>query len=154
MAGRKPIPTKYKLLKGTAQKCRMRNEPEPEIRIPRAPKHLNKIAKKEWRQISKELHQLGLISEIDRSALAAYCQAFSRWVEAEELIEKSGLLVKTKSGNIIQNPAVGTANRAMELMHKFLTEFGMTPSSRSKVNVTERKKKNPFQLLDGAKDAG
>ena len=35
----------------------------------------------------------------------------------------------------IQNPLVGIANRAMELMHKFLGEFGLTPSSRTRLQA-------------------
>jgi len=78
---------------------------------------------------------LGLLTNIDRVALAAYCQAYARWVEAEKGIKKSGLIVKTKDGNIIQSPLVGIANTAMKLVHKFLIEFGMTPSSRSRISV-------------------
>jgi P27 family predicted phage terminase small subunit len=44
-----------------------------------------------------------------------------------------GLLVKTKAGNYIQNPVVGAANRAMELMLRAAAELGMTPSARSRI---------------------
>ena len=165
MKGRKRIPTKIKALKGTLQPCRTVNEPEPAVFIPQAPGHLDKIALEEWERITVELHRLGLISEISRAALAAYCMTYSRWVQAEKILQKSeltvktkagvefkmtGLIVKTMSGNIIQNPLVGVANRALEIMHKYLTEFGMTPSSKSRVNVTEKKKENPFEVLNSA----
>ena len=78
----------------------------------------------------------------DDAALAAYCQAFERFVEAERKIRQSGLLIKTTGGNVIQNPLVGVANRAMEIMHKFLTEFGLTPSSRTRVAANPAGKEN------------
>ena len=44
-----------------------------------------------------------------------------------------GLTIKTTNGNAIQNPLVGMANRAMADMVRYATEFGMTPSSRSRI---------------------
>lgn len=76
---------------------------------------------------------LGMMTQIDRSGLAAYCQAYARWVEAEESLAKRGTIVKTKAGNVIQNPYLAVANKAMDNMRKFLIEFGMTPASRSRV---------------------
>jgi P27 family predicted phage terminase small subunit len=53
-------------------------------------------------------------------------------------------MVKTTNGNIIQSPLVGIANKSLQMMHKFLIEFGMTPSARSKVSVPKGPKKNDF----------
>ena len=63
---------------------------------------------------------------VDRAALAAYCQAYGRWAQAERAVKAlaerdgigAGLVVETKGGNMIQNPLVGVANRAMGLMMK------------------------------------
>ena len=44
----------------------------------------------------------------------------------------------TSNGNIIQNPLVGIANKSLELMHKYLTEFGMSPSSRTRVSAKKK----------------
>lgn len=41
----------------------------------------------------------------------------------------------TESGYVMQHPAVGIANSALELMRKFMSEFGMTPASRSKIKL-------------------
>ena len=136
MRGRKPTPTAIKLVTGNPGKRPLNNkEPRPRIRVPRVPSHLDEAAKIEWRRIARELKVLGLVTSIDRAALAAYCQAYSRWSQAEESLAKVGLLIKTSNGNVVQNPLVGIANRSMELMHRFLSEFGMTPSSRSRLSV-------------------
>lgn len=154
MAGRKPIPTKLKLLRGTAQPCRMNpDEAQPNPEIPSAPRHLSREALQEWGRITDELHRLGLLSSIDRAALAAYCQAYGRWVEAEAKIyanpENPLLTAVTANGTTIQHPLVGVANTAATLMHKFLTEFGMTPASRTRVaaNRPQSGEKKGFAAL-------
>lgn len=138
--GRKPKPTKLKILEDYRNKKRINpDEPKPKVKIPSCPKHLTGIARKEWRRIAKELKSLGILSNIDRSALAAYCVVYGRWVQAEKLVAKSeGGLVKTKKGNIVQHPSLAIANKALELMHRYLTEFGMTPSSRTRVSVKSK----------------
>ena len=135
MPGRKPVPTSLKLLHGNPGKRKINSaEPKP-TGVPSCPKHLSKVAKAEWKRISAELITLGLLTSVDRAALAAYCAAYARWAEAEEKLQQFGTVIKTKNGNPVQSPFVGVANRALELMHKFLTEFGMTPASRTRLQV-------------------
>ncbi len=40
-------------------------------------------AKAEWKRLAGEVHRLGIVSQLDRAALA-YCQAYGRWAEAEK----------------------------------------------------------------------
>lgn len=110
------------------------SEPKP-TGIPTCPRHLSKDAKSEWKRISQELLAVGLLTKVDRAALAAYCQAWARWCEAERNVQKYGHVVKSPSGYPIQNPYVGIANTALDQMRKFLIEFGMTPASRSRLSV-------------------
>ncbi len=59
-----------------------------------------------------------------------------------------GLIVMTKSGNLIQNPLVGTANKAMADMVRYAAEFGMTPSARTRVSGLSDIGPNPFAELE------
>ena len=78
-----------------------------------------------------------------RGVVDAYAQAYGRWVEAERAIAKmaekdqltGGLMIKTSNGNAIQNPLVGTANKAASDMMRYAAEFGMTPSARSRISA-------------------
>jgi P27 family predicted phage terminase small subunit len=136
MMGRKKIPSNMHVLKGTDRADRRNeNEPKPEIKIPPAPNHLSKEALIEWGRITPSLYAMGLLSDLDMASLAAYCQSYSRWVEAETELKASGLLIKTSNGNVIQNPLVGIANQAMEHMRKHLANFGMSPADRAKVSA-------------------
>ena len=138
MLGRKPQPTALKLICGNPGKRPLNeHEPQPALAIPECPEHLSPEARREWERITEHLHRLGLLSQIDRAALAAYCQAYGRWVEAEQSITKLGLVVKAPgSGYPIQNPYLPIANKALEHMRHFLTEFGMTPASRSRITAS------------------
>lgn len=142
--GTKPTPTSIKLLTGNPGKRALNKlEPKPRAAVPTAPGHLNGDAKLEWKRVCKELSALGLLSNLDRAALAAYSQAYGRWVKAERALAKmnndaDGLVIQTKSGNMIQNPLVGVANKAMGDMMKYATEFGMTPSARTRINAEQQ----------------
>jgi P27 family predicted phage terminase small subunit len=136
MPGRKPKPTITKQLAGNPGK-RALNKDEPKFGgTAKCPPHLDAEAKKEWKRVSKELEAVGLLTTVDRAALAAYCAAWSRWVAAEENIQKFGTVIKApKSGHPMQNPYLTIANTALDHLRKFASEFGMTPSSRSRIHV-------------------
>ena len=134
--GPAPQPTALRKLHGNPGKRPLpKNEPQPRRAIPPCPRHLSKKAKAEWRRVSRELYDLGLLSNVDRAALAAYCTAWARWVEAEEIVQQKGMVIKTTNGNFIQNPFLSIANRAMDDMRRLMVEFGMTPASRTRVQV-------------------
>jgi P27 family predicted phage terminase small subunit len=139
MAGRRPKPTKLKLLQGTQRSDRVnRQEPDPKSEIPSCPKHIQGESRREWKRITKELGALGLLTKVDRAAIAAYCDAYGRWTEALGKLHEKGLLVKAPSGYPILNPYLSIINSALDQMRKFLTEFGMTPSSRTRINVAQK----------------
>lgn len=138
--GAKRQPTALKVLKGNPGKRPIEDDSvQPDVNIPTAPPHLNDVARREWDRIGEVLYNLQILTEIDRAALAGYCQCYSRWVKAENKIKKEGMVIKTSNGNLIQSPYVGIANKAMQMMHKFLTEFGMTPSARAGLKIGSEK---------------
>ena len=136
MVGRKPKPSALKLLQGNPGKRGVnKKEPRPSG-IPECPSHLDKVAHAEWNRLVPELTRLGLLTSVDRAALAAYCSAYSRWVQAEKMVAKFGTVIESpKSGYPVQNPHVSVANTALDHMRKFLIEFGMTPASRARLQV-------------------
>jgi P27 family predicted phage terminase small subunit len=54
---------------------------------------------------------------------------------AERDLLTHGLMIKTSNGNAIQNPLVGTANKAMLDMVRFAGEFGMSPAARARIEA-------------------
>jgi P27 family predicted phage terminase small subunit len=135
-SGRKPKPTHLKVLEGNPGKRPLnRNEPKPRPAVPTCPRHLSAEAKREWRRVTPLLDTLGLLTEIDRAALAMYCEAWNRWVDAEEALKEYGVMVKSPNGFPMQSPYLAVANKAMEQMRALLAEFGMSPASRTRISV-------------------
>jgi P27 family predicted phage terminase small subunit len=132
--GRPRIPTKIHYLRGTERADRTNlDEPQPEVKIPEPPPIIKGIALEEWNRITKELHDLGLVSELNRCLLAGYCKAYGRWIEAEQHYETEPKIYKTESGYPIVNPWRNIADKALEQMHKFARGFGMDPESMSRI---------------------
>ena len=132
--GRKPTPTAIKELEGNPGKRPLNDaEPKPERKAPPCPKWLEPEAKKEWRRLSKQLEQIGVLTEVDQAAFASYCQAYARWKEAEEFMTQHGTIVKTKSGYWQQVPQVSIAQQNLKIMQSFATEFGLTPACRARI---------------------
>jgi P27 family predicted phage terminase small subunit len=44
-------------------------------------------------------------------------------------------VIRTKQGNLIQNPMVGVANTARREMQRLAAEFGLSPSSRTQIEA-------------------
>ena len=134
MRGRKPKPTALKLIEGNPGKRPINgHEPKPPGSRPTCPSHLSPTAKAEWKRLAGELHRIGLLTQADRTALAAYCQAYGKWVEAEKKLAGTPTLLKMPSGYIQVSPWVTISNKQMELMAKYMVELGLTPSSRSRM---------------------
>lgn len=145
MAGRKPLPTNLKIINGEKRKNRLnQNEPKPDVCIPECPTHLSVAARQEWDRIAPELERLGILSNIDRAALANFCQATARLARAERQLEKEELIVENGKGGSRQNPLVGVVNRLYDITRQYMSEFGMTPSSRSRVKVDSAPKKSKW----------
>ena len=134
MAGRKPTPTALRRAQGNPGKRAYNyDEPIPPDGMPGCPRHLSADAKSEWKRIAESLYRMGVLTIVDRAALAAYCQAWGRWVEVERKLKETPLLLKTSSGHVQQSPYLSIANRQLELMGRFMAELGLTPASRSRV---------------------
>lgn len=134
MSGPRPKPTAWRRSEGNRGKRAWNHaEPMPPDGIPDCPTHLNAVAREEWDRLVGVLHQMGVVTLADRAALAAYCQCYGRWVEAEEKLQSTPMLLKTASGYVQQSPWLSIANKQMELMGRYMAEIGLTPASRSRI---------------------
>lgn len=137
--GRKPKPTALKVLEGNPGKRPLNElEPKPKKQAPSCPSWLEPEAKKEWRRMAKILESIGILTEIDKAAFAGYCQAYARWKEAEEFLTKHGTIFKTPSGYIQQVPQVSIAQTYLKIMKDFSSEFGLTPASRTRIQINTK----------------
>lgn len=139
--GPAPKPTELKRLEGNPGKRALNTrEVQFTAKAPTCPKHLTGEARKEWRRVSKELLAKNLLQVVDRAALAAYCQNWARWVEAEEKMAQPDfhLIGCTDKGYEYVSPWFTVANQSLKQMRAFLAEFGLTPASRTRIQAPEQ----------------
>lgn len=151
VGGKKPLPTILKIRNNTLKsddKPKMELEPKPRPGKFKPPKdvYLDKIAVEEWNRITDELDFMGLLYAADRNQIAAYCMQYSIWSRAvQELAAAKSLTIthqpKNKDGETKRyaHPMITVIRNSSELMVRIATEFGMTPSSRVRVNAGKGK---------------
>ena len=136
--GRPPKPTAVKELEGNPGKRKLnKNEPKPRKNSPACPPWLIPEAKKEWRRLSKQMEKLGTLTEVDMAAFAGYCQSYARWKEAEDVITQHGPIYKSSNG-VQQLPQVNMAQNYLKVMARLAEQFGLTPSSRSRIYTDDK----------------
>jgi P27 family predicted phage terminase small subunit len=148
--GRKPVPQVLQLIRGNPSKRPLRSEPLPALPTHlEPPEFLLDEAKAEWRRVGPELLALGLLTVLDLAMFEAYCQSFARWQLAELELAKAGgqLVVKTPRGSEVMNPLLHVARDAAAAMLRYAVEFGMTPSSRTRLGSVEPPPGGKFEGL-------
>ena len=152
--GRKAMPSAgLQLLGGTAHSHRppRDEEPRPPEKRPHCPRHLDKLARKEWRRAVKILEDIGLITELDMATLAGYCQAYSEWAAATLQVPDKGPVWVDKQGIPHMNPWLRVAREAFDRMMKNAVLIGMSPSSRASLKVPKKKAPGKVEKFMGRK---
>ncbi len=151
--GTKPKPTALKKLAGNSgHRALNLHEPPRVPGIPDCPAWLDDEAKAKWHELTVLLDKAGVLSRVDADALLIYCELYARWVKAEGEVRAQGITIdvpivaRNKAtgeavivGHVIRkNPALLVAEKCESLMRAYITEFGMTPSSRTRVRTEPR----------------
>lgn len=156
-----PKPAALRLLEGNAGKRALDLSAgvNPRVEIPSAPKHLGNEARKEWKRITPILEELGLVSGLDRTVLALYCQAVGRLSELETAF--NGMVNRltdpaepgaaamtyadavyaasynvTPSGYAQQSVIVQLIKSHREQVNRYLMHFGLSPAARGRVQAS------------------
>ena len=144
--GRAPRPTKLKILQGEPNKDRINeNEPDAPKGRPPMPRGLDAIGKKAWVGLCESLEALDILSVVDGPAIEVYAQTYSGYHVARKHVEKYGQVI-TENGYMKRNPACAEMHQHKGELLRLLTEFGLTPASRSRLVVPGAKK--AFDVLD------
>jgi P27 family predicted phage terminase small subunit len=141
-----PIPFELAKLRGNPGKRRLHPGPQPAraAHVPGPPDFLMPAAKTEWLRLADEAHALGLLTLLDTTLFAVYCQSVGRWLQAEELLAKAvaeaaangddgaGLAVAGANGAAVINPLLKIAVAAARDVCRYAAEFGFTPAARAR----------------------
>jgi P27 family predicted phage terminase small subunit len=141
MVGRKPKPTRLKLVAGNPGRRKLNHaEPKPRRGRPSAPAHVSDKARETWRYVAGVLDRMGVLTEADALALEMLCEAYADYLAARAELKAFGsnyYETTTKDGSVMHrlHPAVGALQDADRRIKSWLIEFGQTPSARSRIKV-------------------
>ncbi len=141
MKGRKPTPTALKVSRGTDQPARMnKNEMQPELisKMPPPPKWFSTLAKKIYRQKSKELIAQKIMSQLDIDMFVLYCNEYAVYIETSAEIRAIPYNASLgEASNEVYKRIRQQNQQAWERAKSIAIEFGFTPSSRARVHKPE-----------------
>jgi len=155
MAGRRPKPTKLKLVTGNPGKRKLNEkEPKPAREIPSPPSHLTDWGKTAWGRLTVLLDGMGVLTVADTMALERLCDLYAEILHLRQLIEIEGrtYTTKTQMGDFLikANPAVSMLADADRRFKSYLVEFGLTPAARTKVHVNgDQEEDDPLNQFFG-----
>jgi len=136
-----------KIAQGNPGKRRINGaEPKPPASLPEPPPHLSEVARAEWDRLAESMNAIGLLTQVDRTTMAAYCQCYGRWVEAERKLAETPAILKTPAGYVQPSPWLAISSKQLELMAKFMVEMGLTPSSRSRLAIRVPTRPKPWEF--------
>jgi len=157
--GRKPVPVEVQIAHGDPRKIgkhKLRElqerQPQAPDGLPECPEHLSGLAAEAWANWTADLAAMGLSKHPDAIMLEGACVAYARAVEADEMVRKEGLIV----GGLEDpkaHPAIGISEKSWRQVRSFCTEFGLTPSSRTRLALDKGADQGP-SLADLLNDDG
>ena len=149
-------PTALKMIQGTYRKDRAKNEPQFSAVRKSVPATISTGAKLYWKELAGLLESARVLTDGDRRVLELACEALAQHHAATVALTAYGLTYTTEGDNgpmIKARPEVGIADAAARRAFRILADFGLTPSSRTRVAVPPSTEPNPFDEFDdpGAK---
>ena len=170
MAGQRQ-PTDLVVMKGKKHltKAEIEARKNSEVIAPcdkvRAPTYLTPDQKKQFRKISKELLQIGLVANVDCDSLARLIISQSQYIEVTEQIRNTPLMVEIpvytklvdeKTGeesfeqtdtkeilNEVRDKLMIIQDRCLKQCRQGAADFGLTVSSRCRLIVPKAKESKP-----------
>ncbi len=113
----------------------MKKNPKPAaLANHRAPYWLDAFGREFWKRHASELARLGLLSVLDHDLLAAAAERWSTYRRAAREL-KAGLTQSSESNGRITKPESAIAKLALAECRAILGEFGIGPSSRTRVGA-------------------
>jgi len=152
--GRKPLATEVKKQKGSfiVQPGRENKlEPKPPKGWPEKTELVlsDPLASQKWDETCQLLEKMMVLSKADRDLLELFCMNYSQYIALLRKVQKSGIVgeMLNHRGEVVlkRSPYQAELSRITDRQAKLLAEFGLTPSSRSRiVTVGDKKPESSF----------
>jgi len=156
VAGPKPLSIEDKELRGNPGKRNLHKDEQPKLatlfELPPAPDYLGKYGQKEWNRTGPLLVAAKMLTESDLPAFEAYCMNIDLMIEARKDIQENGMQVMGHRG-WVRNPAIAAFGQASTAIRGFVSEFGLSPSARSRIRIP-KDDQDVLNLLMGDDEEG
>lgn len=148
VAGRPPVPTQLKVLSGNPGRRPIAvNEPKPAAVSLAPPSYLRGEALAEWKRLAPELSKLGLLTVADVSFLTVFCESWAMYRAASAILAEQGPLVKSaRDESYVKNPAAQIMRDAADVMLRYGSRFGLSPSDRVRLATTPAEDTGPADV--------
>lgn len=140
--GRKSKPAATKIAEGNRGKrpindATLTSEGKPDSDAPIAPPWLDGEMARLWEEYAPRLHKYGILSDLDGLAFERVVSLAARIVRYEQEIAVEEETYTADNGLKKANPKVAMLERAESALLRYLSEFGMTPASRSRISMNK-----------------
>lgn len=108
----------------------------PKKYIEKAPVWLSKRAKKEYKRLLDNINDMDMLGDLDANNLACYCNAFDKYLIAEEDVSNRGTIIEGK-----ENPSVRLQIKFAKEMREFGKQCGLSIDSRLKFAAVKLEEK-------------
>jgi P27 family predicted phage terminase small subunit len=114
------------------------------------PEYLGPVAQSRWAVMLPILQGVRVMTRADVEALARYCDTYEWWLATRAKLRADGdtypiLNDKGEVKYIAQRPEVAIAHKLAAQLHALEADFGLTPSSRTKLATQVEVKKDELE---------
>jgi P27 family predicted phage terminase small subunit len=140
--GPRPLPTVIKQARGTARADRVRPD-EPAV-VPvlslAAPSWLDADGRKVFRRLARHLQTMRVLSASDLPLLSLLADQWSIYLAASAFLRENGDVYSLRDGDgnlraVMPFPHVAQRNASAKAIQRLSAEFGLSPSSRTRVGA-------------------
>ncbi len=140
--GPKKTPTAILKMRGAWRAKARPNEPQPNKVQLDSPEFLGEREKNIFDQMSEALFRVGVLTEVDGSALSRYAVCLVRWIDAETAIAKGApthieiIGEDGKPKGYKETPSYMISCKMHDQLLKLEAQFGLTPAARPNLQST------------------
>ncbi len=146
-SGRRPNPSKLKLLTGKKGRGLNAREPQPAPLASGRADYLTGAARAKWDELAVMLGRLGLLTEADRDALATLCDLWARQRAMRDFVVAHGATYEAVTTQIdtqgmpvdrtrwMRRPEADLELKYLAAWERLARSFGLLPDSRGRLRV-------------------
>ncbi|MDY0386959.1 MAG: phage terminase small subunit P27 family [Methanolobus sp.] len=156
MNGRKPQPAMIvdsEKHKKSKQEIERRKEVERKLKTSgflRCPSKLSPVAKKEWKRVIKLYREMesNILSDLDKTALTIYCEAYAIYSKAHEVWSKYQQIVSTnEEAQKIIDKTFKTMQSQSQVIYRFSEQLCLTPVGRARMGMAKKQEPSLLERL-------